>query len=181
MAKAAYGEDTDSVERLYKALMPDNPQKIKRFYDFAAEIVNSTGVCHITYPRALLNRTKIEQYEKLHEQAMEISRYAENDFAERLEIWTQYLLRFKKVFDSYISGDRDTQREIEEFIDWAQNYRDHGIFVYKNFSILMHKWLERIRSGQQWYHYGLDWEDQYIKIHDQVLNDTEEFERINDG
>jgi hypothetical protein len=181
MARAAYGEGAECIERLYKSLMPDEPQRIRQFYDFAQEITDSTGPCHITYPRALLKRTKFEQYKRLHQQAKEISGSVKNGFTEKLEIWTEYLLRFKKVFDSYISNDKDTARKIVEFINWAENYRSCNIFVYKNFSILMHKWLERIKNNEQWYHYGLDWEDEYIKIHDRVLNDPKEFERANNG
>ncbi len=173
MAKAAYGGHKDAIDRLYRSIMPQNPEKIKAFYDYAKGIVDSAGPCHISYPRALLNRTKLKQYQTLHALALELAGEKDDIFLKRLVIWTEYMVRFKSVFDDYIDGKPGIIKEINNFTQWAASHQDSKVFVVKNVKILMGKWLERIQAGLPWYHYSLDWEDEYIKIHDTTLNNCQ--------
>ena len=170
-AKAAYGEKSDVLGRVYRAILPQNPQKVKAFYDYAKQIVKSAGECHIPYPRALFRRTQLEQYRKLHNMAIELKdTNSDSEFIEKNIIWTEYLMRFKQIFDNYTQGEGDIICQINEFIDWVQKYQGSNIFVVRNVKVLMGKWIEKIKAGRQWYHYGLDWEDDYIKMHNKTLN-----------
>jgi hypothetical protein len=170
MAKAAYGEDSSCVQSAFVRIFGPDATKAQEFYREVKQLVQSAGPCHIPYPRSLLNRTLASQYEHIDLLARELLVGDPNDaFRQGLSLWTQYMLKFKSAFDNYQKG-QDVLNEIQTLQNWAHRYADKGVFVIKYVDMLLDRWRARIKAGLSWYHYNLDWEDEYIRKHDEVLN-----------
>ena len=169
MAKAMLGEDKQgSIDYLFKSLFGKNVDKATEFYKKVAELLHSTGDCHITYPRSLFNRTRIEQYEELCALADELAKAGDGErFISELPIWTEYLLRFKKLFDQYRT-EKITVAELEQFIAWIHNHRDSRIFVHDKVDKYFEAWKDALKNDTEWLHFNIDWEDNYIRRHDEL-------------
>jgi hypothetical protein len=168
MAKAAAGADKQqTLQYLFKTLFYNNTALGIDFYNTLKQLVNA-GTCHITYPRALFNRTQIEQYQKLHKIAQQLlETRSNNSFCKKLVIWTEYLLRFKKLFDLYHSENIAIENIIE-FKQWIFSYPDSDIFVYDKIDLLLNAWIEALENNKKWLHFNLNWEDRYIEEHDSL-------------
>ena len=169
MAKALYGSGKESVNSTLQKLFGPAFEDVGCFYSEMKKLVLSAGNCHITYPRALFNRTQLASYEYLHSCALAIAqKIPDNKFVQGFVIWTEYLLRFKNLFDLY---HRKTQidSELRDFLDWARQHKNDNVFVFEKLQMLIGKWQESIKSGRSWLHFNLDWEDEYIRKHDTLL------------
>ncbi len=165
MAKALRGEDeqtavTFAMRRLFGADAP----RAEAFYRKLKELLQSTGGCHIPYPYSLLSRTRPEQYRELHAMAQELS--SDDPFRRELSVWTEYLLRFKAVFDDYHAGKAGIP-EIEQFREWIHSHRATRVFVHEKVDMLLNAWCTAVRAERPWLHFNLDWEDAYIRKHEQ--------------
>lgn len=173
MAKAMYGEDKGSVEEAYGRIFGENKSLAEEFYAQLENLTKSTGPCHITYPRSLLKRTDAEDYRKILDIAGKLfSKCPEDKIYKGIKIWAEYLLRFKELFDRYNNGE-NVSADIDGLYQWILDNKDLNVFVIDKVKMLFGRWKERISQGKPWYHYNLDWEDNYIMNHDVLLNKCE--------
>ncbi|MFA6103484.1 MAG: DUF4838 domain-containing protein [Victivallaceae bacterium] len=170
MAKAAYGADKKhAVAAALQGIFGDDAAMAGEFYAATKKMVLSTGPCHIPYPYALFRRTSIEQYRELHALADVLRQRAPDDeFRRALVLWAEYLVRFKELFDRYYRIGV-TVAEIDALRQWL-----HGlplqIVVLEKVDLLFEAWMECVKTGRQWLHFNLEWEDEYIRRHCQCLN-----------
>ena len=80
-------------------------------------------------------------------------------------IWTEYLYRFKELFDRYHSTGITVQ-EINDFRAWIKSRQDGSrVFVTAKADMVLNAWIKCIETGRKWVHFNIDWEDAYIKEH----------------
>jgi hypothetical protein len=161
--QALYGPDADEAEALYMAMRA---------------VVQSAGPCHVPYPYSLLNRTRLEQYEALLERAKALlAKAPENRLRQENVIWCEYMVRFKRTFDLYHEGKVGV-KEVDEFLDWIHAHQGKGtrVLVPRKFDVYFNAWKECIRTGREWLHFNIDWEDEYVRIHRKFLNGVPEEE-----
>jgi hypothetical protein len=171
MGKAAWNFERDkSVEHCYRDLFGQDAKDAAAFYDKLKALLVSAGKCHIPYPFSLLSRTELEQYEDIFDSARSLAAKAPNDkFRQELAVWAEYMLRYKQLFDDYQAGRLD-ENGLDEFLGWIHSHRDTRVFVHDKFDMYFKALRECLRTGKQWYHFNIDWEDGYIKKHRQTLN-----------
>jgi hypothetical protein len=137
MAKAAAGEDKqETVDYLFESVFGGKSSMAKRFYQKLDELVKSVGNCHVTYPRALLNRTEQGQYEELLKTAEELFSDSSSSFVAELSVWAEYLLRFKKLYDKYQESGIRTE-EIDTFTAWIHSHDKTRIFVHDKVDMIL--------------------------------------------
>jgi len=170
MARAARGDDCESsIEALFRALFGDNAAEAKQFYARIKDMLMKTGHCHIPYPRSLLRRTKPEDYRELHELALKLSAKAPGDrFRADLVIWTEYMIRFKNLFDAY-QEKKLTEADVHDFLNWIRSCGDFRVLIPEKFEEYFQALLDALRNGTEWIHFNLDWEDGYIRRYDRLL------------
>lgn len=170
MAKALAGRDkAESLNRAFRAVFGKDAEAAKDFYAEVKKLVESTGACHVPYPRSLLNRTKLEQYEALNAKALELFMAKPGDRLRRdLTIWTEYMMRFKTLFDLYHAG-KAGKAEVLEFHAWIHSHPTSKVFVVEKIDMLLKAWIKCIETGKKWYHFNIDWEDDYVRRHDELL------------
>jgi hypothetical protein len=171
MAKALYGADrTKTAADFFRKIFGEKSADARKFYDKLLAIQKSSGPCLITYPRALFNRTNIEDYRDAHRMALNLAEGTASDFIRRLPLWTEYLLKFKELFDKYQAGNA-VRKDVEDFKNWCMPLKAERVLVYEKVEWLLDAWLKCFDTGGNWMHFNLDWEDKYVKLHDTLLND----------
>ena len=170
MARAARGEDQDAaINTLFQSLFGPDAVEAEEFYRAVKKLVMKTGRCHIPYPRSLLRRTELADYLQIHELAVKLASKAPEDrLRADLVIWTDYMIRFKKLFDAYQAGEL-TEADVHEFLRWVHSQRDCRVFVQSKFDSYFQALIDALANGTEWIHFNLDWEDEYIRRHDQLL------------
>ncbi|MBO4630905.1 MAG: DUF4838 domain-containing protein [Lentisphaeria bacterium] len=170
MARAARGEEQESsITALFRTLFGGDAEEAEEFYGRVKSLLLKTGHCHIPYPRSLLRRTKPEDYRELHELALKLAQKAPSDrFRADLVIWTEYMIRFKNLFDSY-QRKQLTEADVHDFLKWIHTSGDFRVFVHGKFDMYFQALLDALRNGTEWIHFNLDWEDDYIRKHDTLL------------
>ncbi len=167
MAKAAYGEGPAAVATALGRLFGDDRAEAEQFWAALRELQDSAGPCHIPIPRFLFNRTDVDQYERLVDQAERLaSRKPDDAYRQALVSWMRYLLRFKQVFNRYRAGE-DVRPELDAFQAWAEGLRGQRVYVARSLAALLKAWRTAIDRGQPWYHFNIDWEDGYIRAYDE--------------
>ena len=170
MAKALYGDGKDSVARAFSALFGEDAGLATDFYAAMRSLQESAGFCLIPYPRSLLNRTARSRYEEALSAAQALlARKPDDGLRQALALWAEYCLRFKRLFDRYMDGE-DVRRQIDALLDWLRRLEPHNLVVYPSVEMLLGNWKERIAQGKPWYHYEFEWENDYIRRHDALLN-----------
>jgi hypothetical protein len=133
------------------------------------KLVLSAGNCHIPYPYSLFSRTSIKQYRKIHVLAQELLTLSTGDkFRKELVIWTEYLLKFKELFDRYQNEGIQIE-DVEGFQQWLHKLPPSRILVLPKTDMLLGAWIECLKTGREWLHFNLDWEDNYIRKHRESL------------
>jgi len=170
MAKAAYGADKKhAVQSALKGLFGEDWKLAVRFYATMKKLLLSAGSCHIPYPYSLFSRTSITQYQKIHAMARSILELSSRDkFRKELVLWTEYLLKFKELFDRY-QNEGIQVKDIEIFQRWLHKLPQSRIFVLPKTDMLLGAWIECLKTGREWLHFNLDWEDNYIRQHRESL------------
>jgi hypothetical protein len=170
MARAARGDDCESsIETLFRALFGNDAVEAKQFYARIKDMLRKTGHCHIPYPRSLLRRTSPEDYRELHELALKLSAKAPGDrFRKDLVIWTEYMIRFKELFDAY-QEKKLTEADVRDFLNWIRTCGDFRVLLPEKFEEYFQALTDDLRNGTEWIHFNLDWEDGYIRRHDRLL------------
>ena len=175
MAKAAYGEDREAaVAKCMRDLFGDDAEQGAAFYRDLREVVLSAGPCHVPIARSLFKRTKLAQYTAMKEKAEALlARKPDDRLRRNLVVWMEYLLRFKTVFDRYIVGGKDVREEIRAFEAWAGKQGAHDVCVMSRLSFYLPAWIQAIEAGKPWLHFNIDWEDEYVRRYDELLNRTD--------
>lgn len=169
MGRAARGEDQEtSIANMFSALFGNDAEEAKQFYRQVKKLVMSTGHCHIPYPRSLLRRTKLEDYEALHSAAGHLAEKKNDALRNDLVLWTEYMVRFKKLFDAS-QTKKLTERDVQDFLNWIHTRRENRVFVLDMLDSYFQAVLAALRNGSEWIHFNLDWEDDYIRRHDKLL------------
>ena len=170
MARAARGEEEkSSIDTLFAMLFGPDAEEAKAFYAKIKSMLKNMGRCHIPYPRSLFRRTKLEDFRELEEPARRLAAKAPQDrFRADLVIWTQYMTRFKELFDK-AQAKCLTEEELQAFLDWIGSFRDTRVFVRDRIAMYFEALREDLRTGREWIHFNLDWEDAYIRRHDKLL------------
>ena len=171
MAKALRGEkEEEAVPQMMKALFGADAAEGEAFYAHMRSITHSAGPCHVTYPYALFSRTELAPYAEAVKLADALKAKAPNNrFRRELRIWTEYLYRYKALFDAFHAGCAGI-REIDNFLEWIHSHRDTAVFVHNRFDSYFEAWRSAIRQGKEYLHFNLDWEDDYIRQHKLTLN-----------
>ena len=170
MARAARGEDeASSIDTLFEMLFGPDAEEAKSFYGQIKSMLKNMGRCHIPYPRSLFRRTKAEDFRELEKLAQSLAAKAPQDrFRADLVIWTQYMTRFKEIFDR-AQAKRLTEEELQAFLDWIGSFGSNRVFVRDRIAMYFEALREDLRTGREWIHFNLDWEDAYIRRHDKLL------------
>ncbi|MCH2131380.1 MAG: DUF4838 domain-containing protein [Pirellulaceae bacterium] len=173
MGKAMYGEEKqEAVDGAFRAIFEKDAEEAKQFYREVKDLVLSAGPCHIPYPRSILRRTELSRYKSLFDKAKALAAKAPQDrLRQRMVVWTEYILRFKGLYDRYAAGKENITEDINQFLDWARDHKKEGVFLMRTVELFCAGWLERIEQGKPWYHFQFDWEDEYIKEHDTLLTE----------
>ncbi|OGV31750.1 MAG: hypothetical protein A2020_05520 [Lentisphaerae bacterium GWF2_45_14] len=171
MAKACWNSDSgkQEIDAAFNKIFGAKASDAKKFYRMLRKLQESAGKCLIPYPRALLLRTKASDYRKIHDAAKKLAAgFPEGSLPAELPFWTEYLLKFKTLFDDYHNA-KAGEKEIEAFIRWCKKLK-HSVLVEGKLDYLFGAWLECLKSNKEWLHFNLDWEDDYIRRHDKSLN-----------
>lgn len=171
MAHALRGEDEADFNRwILGALFGKDAAAAQSLYAQLESLLHSVGPCHVPYPYSLFNRTEAAQYQSLFASAQALLAMEPNsEFRRELVIWMEYLLRFKKTFDDYHNGIAGIT-EVDALLTWIHSHRGTRIFVHSKFDMYFEAWRQAIREHKPWLHFNLDWEDAYIRQHEQLLN-----------
>ena len=164
MARAARGEDQETALReLFVERFGQDAAAGREFYRQIKELLLNMGNCHVPYPYALFSRTCREDFEKIHTLATGLlAGNAESEFRRDLVIWTEYMVRFKTLFDDYHAG-RLTENMLDEFLEWIAAQKGRVFVNIKKFQMYFGALRECLRTGKKWWHFNLDWEDEYIR------------------
>jgi Domain of unknown function (DUF4838) len=170
MAKAAYGEDVSVVPAYMSKLFGADAADAQEFYRALREVVLSAGPCHIPIPRMLLNRTRREQYGAVRAQAQALCDSEPDDrLRQNLVVWIDYIIQFKDIYDRYQAGE-DVRKQLQELGDWVEEHQEHDICMLPRLRTYFAKWSECISANIPWYHFNIDWEDEYVKRYDDLLS-----------
>ena len=165
MARAARGEKcSEALENLYIERFGSDAEKGREFYSYIKKMLLDMGNCHIPYPYALFSRTKREDFEKISALAVELSgKNSACSFRRDLVIWAEYMLKFKTLFDNYHAGNL-SEKMLDEFLEWIEAQKNTRVFVkIQKYQLYFRALRECLRTGKTWWHFNLDWEDEYIR------------------
>lgn len=164
MARAARGEEQETALReLFVERFGQDAAAGREFYRQIKELLLNMGNCHVPYPYALFSRTCREDFERIHTLATGLlAENAESEFRQDLVIWTEYMVRFKTLFDDYHAG-RLTENMLDEFLEWIAAQKGRVFVNIKKFRMYFGALRECLRTGKKWWHFNLDWEDEYIR------------------
>ncbi|MBQ7178672.1 MAG: DUF4838 domain-containing protein [Victivallales bacterium] len=170
LARAGRGEtEEEALPLLYHILFGKDVEEAKAFYRQVKQLLLNAGHCHIPYPYSLLNRTKLQAYQKLNEMAVALAAKApEDQFRKELVIWTEYMIRFKQLFDDYHAG-KLTEKDIDDFLAWIASHKDTRVFVQRKFPFYFNALRTAMQNGTEWLHFNIGWEDNYIRKHREIL------------
>ena len=170
MAQAcwSYNSAKKQTDIFFRKIFGEKAPEAENFYRRLRKLQESAGKCLIPYPRSLLHRTKLSDYKKIHSAAQKLaSGFPEGTLASDLPFWTEYLLKFKTLFDDYHNG-KAGKKEIESFLRWCKKLK-HDVLVEGKLDYLFGAWLDSVKNNKEWLHFNLDWEDAYIRRHNKSL------------
>ena len=170
MGKAARGEaEKETIEGIMRRLFGTDAALAKAFYGNIKKLLLTMGKCHIPYPYSLFRRTTLADYQELLAQAREIAARKPSDrFRQELVIWMDYICRFKAFFDK-VQSQKATVEDAENLLAWVHSHRDTRVFVHDRFDTYFEAIEEDIRTNRPWYHFNIDWEDEYVRRHVELL------------
>ena len=170
MGKAARGEsETAAITDIFERLFGADATQALEFYHNIKKLLLTMGKCHIPYPYSLFRRTTLADYQSLLAQAQELAAKAPQDrFRQELVVWMEYLCRFKTFFDQ-MHARTATIEDAHHLLEWIHSHRDTRVFVHERFDSYFQAIEEAIRTGREWLHFNIDWEDAYIRRHISLL------------
>jgi hypothetical protein len=163
MAQAGYGTDKQQfLTKIFNALFGKHVAQYQEFYRAARILQESAGKCLLPYQRHLFRRTEMTQFEGL----LDLSGALPDDIpypamCERLRIWAQYLLEYRKLFDSAYAQTL-TVNELELFLQWCHR-KGKGVIVLERLDMYFSALRNCLENGKEWIHFNIDWEDDHIK------------------
>jgi hypothetical protein len=164
-ANAAYGEDVSAVEPYLHKLFGPGAEAAQTFYAALHQLqLSVSGDCLVPVPYLLFSRTTLGQYEHMKVLAQAVADQSPNErLAARLVVWMEYLVRFKSLFDRYHAGE-DIRQDIALFKTWAQHIQsEHDVCMADRLEWLLDAWIKKIETNEPWYHFNLEWEDDYVR------------------
>jgi len=168
MAQAFYGKSFERArQRLMKTIFGAQAEAGWQFFQQLRRLTESAGSCHIPYPYSLFSRTPIGAYEEGLKSAQKLAAdLPECAVVQDLAVWAEYMLRFKQFFDDYQAG-RAGIAEARDFRNWAHDNCGGArrLVVLDKLNMYFDQIEESIAAGKPWIHYGLDWEDEYVRKH----------------
>ena len=170
MGKAARGEDeTTAIDEILRRLFGTDAGEARAFYHNIKQLLLTMGNCHIPYPYSLFRRTALADYQKLHAQAQQLAeKQPEDRFRQELVVWMEYLCRFKEFFD-LAHAQKATVADARRLLEWIHTHRDTRVFVHERFDSYFQAIQEALQNGRKWLHFNIDWEDEYIRRHVELL------------
>lgn len=170
MAQALRGEDEKtSIWRQLETLFGKDAGEAEIFYREIEQTMQNMGQCHIPYPRSLFRRTELKHFEHIHELACQLAKKSPKDrFRCELTVWTEYLIRFKKLADKLFHCQA-TCTDVDDLLKWVHSFKDSRIFVHAKFDMYFDAVKDVIKAGKPWIHFNIAWEDEYILEHDNYL------------
>jgi hypothetical protein len=171
MAKAAWGADKKlEIKEMFNRLFGARATLAKKLFDELKKLTLSAGDCHTPYPYSLFSRTRLEQYEQIRITADQLAKKSlGNSLCGDYVVWSEYLYRFKELFDRY-HHQGVTCQEINNFQAWIrQQQTSHRLFVTEKTDMLLNAWQQCIKDGREWLHFNIDWEDEYIKTRNNIM------------
>ena len=170
MAQAGRGEDEAAcIKRMMVELFGKDATEAEKFYREMEKVMYSMGKCHIPYPRSIFRRTTVSDFEYFNQLAKDLAaKDPESNLRKELVIWTEYMVRFKRLFDR-INDHKASVEDVDELLDWIHRYQDSRVFVHDRFDSYFEAIREAVSSGKRWLHFNLDWEDAYVAEHDHTL------------
>jgi hypothetical protein len=169
MAAALYGRDKKVCTKTLLALFGKYHEQYREFYTAMRMLQESVGKCLLPFPRHLFSRIDIAQFENIFELAGELSKDIPYPaMNQRLIIWAEYLLKYKKLFDS-AREHKLTLNDLKEFLKWCHLQKDKGVLVIERLDMYFSELANCLKNGKEWVHFGLDWEDQHIKEVELIL------------
>ena len=170
MAKAARGETETAINEMLIEIFGKDAVEAENFYREIEKIMQDMGKCHIPYPRSILRRTSLSQFEHIYNLACSLSaKSPQEHFRQELVVWSEYLVRFKKLADKLFENTA-TVDDVDSLLIWVHNFSNSRIFVHPKFDMYFKAMKESIKNKKPWIHFNIDWEDQYILEHDVFLN-----------
>lgn len=170
MAQAGYGADKEQFQtKTFSALFGSHAAQYRKFYTELRSLQESVGKCLLPYPRHLFSRTEIVQFDRLVESAAALPEDIPYPvMCERLKIWMQYLRKFKDLSDAANAGTL-TIRGVELFSAWCHAQEGKRIIVLDRLDKYLTALTDCLKSGREWIHFNIDWEDEHIKRMDEYL------------
>ena len=65
--------------------------------------------------------------------------------------------------------------DIEAFRKWIHAYGDTRVFVHSKIDLLLDAWIDAVKAKKEWLHFNIDWEDEYIRKHRDLLGVSLDF------
>lgn len=172
MAQAGYGTDKQHfLTKTFNALFGKHAAQYQDFYGLLRTLQESAGKCLLPYQRHLFGRTEIEQFKKLAKLAAALPQDIPYPLmCERLKIWAQYLLKFKELSDA-ANAKVLTVEDLDQFLAWCHSQSGKGVIVLSRLDTYFTALSDCLKSGKEWIHFNIDWEDDHIKRVGQFLGD----------
>ena len=60
-------------------------------------------------------------------------------------------------------------QDADALLAWIHTHRDTRVFVHDRFDSYFKAIKEALQTGRKWIHFNLDWEDDYILRHVELL------------
>ena len=161
MSAASRGETLEEAqERFFSRRFPGMESEAKAFFAKVQKVVDSLNGCHIPTPASLFSRITTEQLEDLLKPARRIARNLKGlRPAEDLECWVNYLIRFKKIYDSEINKTL-TEEEMKKFRRWISRGGARRIFAAPVQHYLK-LWQEDVREKRPCRFFDVDWPTEF--------------------
>ena len=158
MAQAARGEEcAEAIPRMLKELFGADAEEAGNFYNFIRQAMLSMGKCHIPYPRSILRRMPVETFEEIHAKALALcAKDPENTLRKELVIWTEYLIRFKKLYDLE-TARTITPADMEQVIVWIKRQRKRKVLATDKVLHYIKLWKEDVEANHICRFFDVDW------------------------
>ena len=79
------------------------------------------------------------------------------------------MLKFKTLFDNYHAGVL-SEKMLDEFLEWIEAQKNTRVFVkIQKYQLYFSALRECLRTGKTWWHFNLDWEDEYIRKQSETI------------
>jgi hypothetical protein len=170
MARACRGGRPGEVLAAWReGVFGEDADEAGHFYEAMRDLQTSVGPCLIPYPRAFLRRVSRQRGEEVGRLARDLqARRPDDPFRQGLVVWTEYLVRFKDLFDGLQAGTFGIE-DLEAFLAWIKENDNADVFEPGKHRVYAFAIRDCLKAGRPWIHFNIDWEDAYVLEHDETL------------